>query len=113
MLFSPVPPSEPLDVSVVAVNERNVLVSWKLPTQTGSPALTGYKLCFNGTCDMDVKEERAEVGGPHLKENECYNIIVYAVSESDCAGRPVEDQPREHVWTVTGITKICTMVVTL
>ena len=100
MLMSPVCPSEPLDVGVVAVDETNVLVSWNRPKQPGSPVLTGYKLCFNGTCDMDVKGESAEVNVAHLKQNECYNITVYAVSETD--NTPVEGPHSEHVWILTG-----------
>ena len=106
-MLSSVPPSEPLDISVVAVNETNVLVSWKSPTLTGSPALTGYKLCFNRTCDMDVDGQSAEVSVSHLKKNKCYKVTVYAVSESDDV--PVKGPNSEHVWIVTGNT-ICTFV---
>ena len=96
-----VPPSEPLDVNVVAVNETNVMVFWTRPEQPGSPALTGYKLCFNGAYDKDVKGESAEVGIPYLEQNNCYKVTVYAVSES--AGVPdVKGPHSEPVWIVTG-----------
>ena len=102
MLMPLVPPSVPLNVSVVAVDETDVLVSWNRPKQPGSPALTGYKLCFNGTCDTYVKEESTQsvVSATKLKENECSNVTVYAVSESDHV--LVKGPQSEHVWIVTG-----------
>ena len=99
-LLSPVPPSEPLNVSVVAVNETNVLVSWNRPKQPGSPALTGYKICFNGACDMDVDGQSAEVSVPPLKQNKCYKVKIYAVSKSN--GVLVKGILSEPVWIVTG-----------
>ena len=109
MLVYPVRPSEPNQIKVVPVNETDVLVSWDRPTQPGSPVLTGYKLCFNGTCDMNVKGESADVGVPHLEENKCYDVTVHAVSESE--GEPVEGPHSDHVWVVTGKTRMHTICI--
>ena len=109
MLMSPVPPSEPLLLSVTEGDEANILISWKQPLQRGPPALTGYKLCFNGTCDIHVEGESAEVSAAHFKQNgyQCYNVTVYAVSESDSV--PVKCPYSEHAWIVAGtyIANIC------
>ena len=88
---------------MVPVNETDVLVSWNRPTQLGSPKLTGYKLCFNRTCDKDVKGESAEISVPHLKENKCYHITVRAASETS-DGEPVEGPHSNHVLIVAGMT---------
>ena len=87
---------------MLEVDETNVHISWNRPTQPGSPVLTGYKLCCNDSCDVDVKKESANVGVARFKQNKCYNITIYGVSKS--GDEHVNGSHSEPVWIVTGNT---------